>query len=158
MIPGTERGNVDHVEVLLAHLLLGWLLHRFSPRLVWAAYVCVNCFITIGLLALLALVTGSPFVFPSLSPTAYLFFFSPLAEASSPRNAILGHAIGLMCGYAAFALTMAYTPPFRTRAGIDGPTVLAAALSLSLFRLASSRRPRISSLLKSQLSCLRRRL
>ena len=75
--------------------------------------------------------TGSPFIFPSLGPTAYLFFFSPLAEASSPRNAVLGHAIGLFCGYAAFALTMAATPPFGMHAGIDGPTVLAAALSLS---------------------------
>jgi CBS domain-containing membrane protein len=131
MIPSTERGNFDHVGVLLAHLRLQWLLHHFSPRLVWTAYVCVNCFITIGLLALLAFVTGSPFVFPSLGPTAYLFFFSPLAEASSPRNAVLGHAIGLICGYAAFALTMAAIPPFGTHAGIDSPTVLAAALSLS---------------------------
>ena len=131
MIPGTEHGNLDHVGVLLARLRLQWLLHHFSPRLVWTAYVCVNCFITIGLLALLAFVTGSPFVFPSLGPTAYLFFFSPMAEASSPRNTILGHAIGLICGYAAFALTMAATPPFGMHAGIDGPTVLAAALSLS---------------------------
>jgi len=101
MIPGTEHGNLEHVGVLLARLRLQWLLHRFSPRLVWTAYVCVNCFITIGLLALLAFVTGSPFVFPSLGPTAYLFFFSPLAEAASPRNTVLGHAIGLICGYAA---------------------------------------------------------
>src|SRR5665213_122300 len=100
MIPGTGHGNVDHVEVLLSHLRLGWLLRHFSPRPVRTAYVCVNCFITIGLLALLALVTRSPFVFPSLGPTAYLFFFSPLAAASSPRNASLGHAIGLICGYA----------------------------------------------------------
>jgi CBS-domain-containing membrane protein len=131
MIPSTEHGNFDHVGVLLAHLRLGWLLQHFSPRLVWTAYVCVNCFITIGLLALLALVTGSPFVFPSLGPTAYLFFFSPLAEASSPRNAVLGHAIGLICGYAAFALTMTSVPPFGTHAGVRGATVLAAALSLS---------------------------
>jgi hypothetical protein len=50
------------------------LLHDFPTRLVWAAYVCVNGFVIIGLLAL---VTGSPFVFPTLGPTAYLFFFSP---------------------------------------------------------------------------------
>ena len=93
--------------------------------------MCINSFITIGLLALLALVTGSPFVFPSLGPTAYLFFFSPLAEASSPRNAILGHAIGLICGYAAFALTAASSPPFAMHAGVHSPRVLAAALSLS---------------------------
>jgi CBS domain-containing membrane protein len=123
--------SFEHVGVLLAHLRLEWLLGHFSPRLVWTAYVCVNSFITIGLLALLALITGSPFVFPSLGPTAYLFFFSPLAETSSPRNAILGHAIGLICGYAAFVLTTASSPPFGMHAGVHGPRVLAAALSLS---------------------------
>ena len=78
-----STASFEHVGVLLAHIRLDWLLQHFSPRLVWAVYVCVNGFITIGLLALLALVTGSPFVFPSLGPTAYLFFFSPLAEVSS---------------------------------------------------------------------------
>ena len=71
------HGNFEHVGVLLAHMRLQWLLQHFPPRLVWAVYVCVNGFITIGLLALLALLTGSPFVFPSLGPTAYLFFFFP---------------------------------------------------------------------------------
>jgi CBS domain-containing membrane protein len=81
--------------VILKHLRLTWLLQHFPARFVWSAYIGVNGFVTIALLALLALVTGSPFVFPSLGPTAYLFFFTPMAEASSPRNTILGHAIGL---------------------------------------------------------------
>jgi CBS-domain-containing membrane protein len=127
----TTHGNFEHVGVLLAHLRLDWFLEHFPPRLVWAVYVCVNGFITIGLLALLALLTGSPFVFPSLGPTAYLFFFSPLSEVSSPRNTILGHAIGLICGYSAFALTVASSPPFGIHPGVHGPRVLAAALSLS---------------------------
>ena len=100
---------------------MAWLLKHLPPRLVWAVSVGIHGFITIGLLALLALATGSPFVFPSLGPTAYLFFFSPLAEASSPRNTILGHAIGLICGYAAFAVTAGFGPtsagaiPYRRR-------------------------------------------
>ncbi len=126
-----EHRGFEHVGVLLAHMRLEWLLQHFSPRLVWAVYVCINCFITIGLLALLALLTGSPFVFPSLGPTAYLFFFSPMAEASSPRNTILGHAIGLICGYAAFALAVASSPPFGVHPGVHAARVLAAALSLS---------------------------
>ena len=126
-----SSGSIEHVSVLLAHLRLEWFLQHFPARVVWAIYVCINGFITIGLLALLALLTGSPFVFPSLGPTAYLFFFSPLAEASSPRNTVLGHAIGLICGYAAFALTVASSPPFGVHPGIHGPRVLAAALSLS---------------------------
>jgi CBS domain-containing membrane protein len=131
MPANSAHSGLDHVGLLLAHLRLDWLLKHFPPRLVWAIYVCINGFITIGMLALVALLTGSPFVFPSLGPTAYLFFFSPLAEASSPRNTILGHAIGLLCGYAAFALTAAYSPPFATHGGIHGPRLLAAALSLS---------------------------
>lgn len=121
----------EHVAVLLTHLRMAWLLEHLPPQLVWAVYVGINGFVTIGLLALLALVTGSPFVFPSLGPTAYLFFFSPLAEASSPRNTILGHAIGLVCGYAAFAITAGFGPPFATQGGVHGPRVLAAALSLA---------------------------
>lgn len=124
-------GTIDHVPALLAHLRLEWLLQHFPKRVVWAIYVCINGFVTIGLLALLALLTGSPFVFPSLGPTAYLFFFSPLAEASSPRNTILGHAIGLICGYGAFALAVASSPPFGMHPGVHGARVLAAALSLS---------------------------
>jgi CBS-domain-containing membrane protein len=130
-----EHRAFEHVGILLAHLRLKWLLQRFPSRLVWAIYVCVNGFITIGLLAVLALLTGSPFVFPSLGPTAYLFFFSPMAEASSPRNTILGHAIGLICGYAAFELTVASSPPFGLHPGVHAARVLAAAF-MALFRIS----------------------
>jgi len=123
--------SFEHVATLLSHIRMEWLLLHLPPRLVWAVYVGINGFITIALLALLSLVTGSPFVFPSLGPTAYLFFFSPLSESSSPRNTILGHAIGLLCGYAAFAFAVASSPPFGMNTGVHGPRVLAAALSLS---------------------------
>src|SRR5579872_6799670 len=126
-----EHNGFEHVGVLLRRMRMEWLLQHFPSRFVWAVYVCINGVITIGLLALLALLTGSPFVFPSLGPTAYLFFFSPMAEASSPRNTILGHAIGLICGYGAFALTVASSPPFGMHPGVHGARVLAAALSLS---------------------------
>jgi CBS domain-containing membrane protein len=130
-VPPSEHRSLEPLGRLLARMRLEWLLRHFPPRIVWAAYVCVNGFTTIALLALLALATESPFVFPSLGPTAYLFFFSPLAETASPRNTILGHAIGLICGYAAFALTASFVPPFAAQGGVHGARVLAAALSLS---------------------------
>jgi CBS domain-containing membrane protein len=130
-LAGEWHTGFEHALVLLKHLRMEWLLKHLPPRFVWAIYVGINGFVTIGLLALLALVTGSPFVFPSLGPTAYLFFFSPLAEASSPRNAILGHAIGLICGYGAFALTASAGLPFATHGGVHSARVLAAALSLA---------------------------
>ena len=123
--------GLEHVAVLLDRVRLAWLLNRFPPRLVWSAYVFVNGFLTITLLALLAVLTNSPFVFPSLGPTAYLLFIAPLAENSSPRNTILGHAIGLICGYAAFTLTGAASLPFGVHQGVYWPRIIAAALSLS---------------------------
>lgn len=122
----------DHILSLLRRLRLDSLLQHFPPRLVRSVYVFVNGFVTIAVLALLALVSRNPFVFPSLGPTAYLLFFSPLAKTSSPRNTILGHAVGLICGYGAFVITGAGAIPFGVHPGIFWPRILAAALSLSV--------------------------
>jgi len=127
-----QRVSTNHILSLLRRLRLDWLLQHFPPRLVRSIYVFVNGFITISVLALLALLSHNPFVFPSLGPTAYLLFFSPLGKTSSPRNTILGHAIGLVCGYAAFVFTGAGAQPFGTHQGIFWPRILAAALSLSV--------------------------
>ncbi len=126
-----QHTGADHVLSFFQRLRLDWLLRHFPPRLVRSAYVFVNGFVTIAVLALLALVSRSPFVFPSLGPTAYLLFFSPLGKASSPRNTILGHAIGLICGYGAFVATGAGALPFGAHSGIFWPRILSAALSLS---------------------------
>ena len=129
-ISSSGRGP-EHVAVLLHRLRLAWLLDHFPPRVVWSAYIFINGFLTIALLALLAVITGSPFVFPSLGPTAYLLFIAPLQQNSSPRNTILGHAIGLACGYGAYAVTGAASVPYGVHPGVYWPRILSAALSLS---------------------------
>lgn len=126
-----EHASADHIFSFFRKLRLNWLLLHFPPRLVRSVYVFVNGFITIAALALLAFVSGNPFVFPSLGPTAYLLFFSPLGRTSSPRNTVLGHAIGLICGYLAFVVTGAGAVPFGVHPGVFWPRILAAALSLS---------------------------
>lgn len=127
-----EHASADHIFSFFRRLRLDWLLLHFPPRLVRSVYVFVNSFVTIAVLALLALLSRNPFVFPSLGPTAYLLFFSPLGKTSSPRNTIFGHAIGLVCGYAAFVFTGAGARPFGIHQGIFWPRILAAALSLSV--------------------------
>jgi CBS domain-containing membrane protein len=83
-------------------------------------------------MAMMALVTRAPFIFPSLGPTAFLFFYTPTAPPASPRNTLIGHAIGGSAGWlslALFGLTDA-GPALTT--GVTVPRVLAAALSLGL--------------------------
>jgi len=124
--------SAAHVFSLIERLRLGWLLAHLPAKSVWAAYVALNSFVTIALLTLLALLTHSPFVFPSLGPTAYLFFFTPLAESASPRNALYGHAIGLVCGFAAYKVTGMHTFPEGFSGEVYWPRILASALALSL--------------------------
>jgi CBS domain-containing membrane protein len=96
-----------------------------------AIYVFVNSFLTIGLLALVAMLSGTPLVFPSLGPTAFMLFHDPRSESASPRNTILGHAIGILCGYAALWLTgLANDPPTMVEQ-LNLARVLCAAIALS---------------------------
>lgn len=126
-----EHEAAQHVVELLRHIRLHWLLRHLPPRIVWAGYVFVNSFLTIAILSLLAGVTGSPFVFPSLGPTAYLFFFDPMGKSSSPRHAILGHAIGLVCGYAAYVAMGSHGFAPTAFSQVSWREVMAAALSLA---------------------------
>ena len=124
--------RAEHVFRLIERLRLSWLLAHLPPTFVWAAYVALNSFVTIALLTLLALLTRNPFVFPSLGPTAYLFFFSLQAESASPRNAVLGHLIGLLCGFAAYRITGMHTFPQGFGGEVYWPRILASALALAL--------------------------
>jgi CBS domain-containing membrane protein len=123
--------RAEHVFSLVQRFRLGWLLAHLPTKLVWATYVAFNSFVTIALLTILALLTRNPFVFPSLGPTAYLFFFTPLAESASPRNAVLGHAIGLICGFAAYKITGMHVFPEGFAGEVYWPRILASALALS---------------------------
>lgn len=124
--------RVEHVFGLIDRLRLSWLLAHLPPTSVWAAYVALNSFVTIALLTLLALLTHNPFVFPSLGPTAYLYFFSPMGQSSSPRNAVLGHGIALLCGFAAYKVTGMHVFPEGFGGEVYWPRILASALALSL--------------------------
>ncbi len=121
----------DVIRGITKRLRVSWLLHRFDERKVWAAFMFVNGFLTIALLSLVSLATGTPFVFPSLGPTAFLFFFDPRAPSASPHHAVVGHAIGIGCGYGALVIFGLQHAGPALAVGVDGRRVLAAALSLA---------------------------
>jgi hypothetical protein len=103
---------------------------RDSPRTADLLFVFATSFLSIGLLALVAMVSGTPLVFPSLGPTAFMLFHDPNAEASSARNTILGHAIGIACGFAALWMTgLASAAPTMSE-NLNLARVLCAAIAL----------------------------
>ncbi len=116
---------------LVRRLRLERYLGRFNPRYVWAAFMFVNGFVSIAVLSALALFTGTPFVFPSLGPTAFLFFVTPTSPTASPHHAILGHAIGLGCGYGSLLLFGLTDAGPTIDVGVSLARVGAAALALA---------------------------
>ncbi|MGH9414626.1 MAG: HPP family protein [Terriglobales bacterium] len=119
------------VPGILRRLRLTSLLRRFPERPIWAAFVFVNGFISLGIMAAVGMLMHTPDIFPSLGPTAFLFFFTPHSPTASPRHTIYGHAIGLACGYLALVtFGLAHAPPATQVLGFH--RLFAAALSLAL--------------------------
>ena len=127
---GGEMSDVLHG--LLVRVRLPWLLQHYARIPVLALFSFINGCISIALMSVLAVITHSPFIFPSLGPTAFLFFYTPTAPSASPRNTIIGHAVGVVAGYLSLVITgLTLAGPALT-VGVTWPRVIAAGLSLGL--------------------------
>ncbi|RZQ63362.1 HPP family protein [Amycolatopsis suaedae] len=91
----------------------------------------VRAFAVLVLIGTLAMGTGQPFLFPSLGPTAFLLFATPLQPTACPRNTLLGHLVGVLSGAAGLAtFGLLDTPPDLTH--VTWARAGAAALALAL--------------------------
>ncbi len=122
----------DVLRGLIERARLPWLLQHYARIPVLALFSFVNGCISIALMSVLALLTHSPFIFPSLGPTAFLFFYTPTAPAASPRNTIIGHAVGVVAGYLSLVVTGLTAAGPALTVGVTWPRALAAGLSLGL--------------------------
>lgn len=82
------------------------------------------------LIGLVADISRSPFIFPSLGPSAIMLLAHPLRKDSSPRHTVIGHLIGAASGYFALWVTGLLGVGFSTQ--IDAQRVLAGAIAIGL--------------------------
>jgi CBS-domain-containing membrane protein len=122
----------DILRGLIRRFQLTTLLGHHSAVPLLALFSFINGCLSIALMSLAALVTGEPFVFPSLGPTAFLFFYTPTAPAASPRNAVLGHLIGAAAGWISLTVFGLADAGPALAVGVDAQRVGAAAFSLGL--------------------------
>lgn len=115
---------------MIERLRLPYLLKRYPTRAVWALFVLINGFVTIAILGAVAVVSQTPFVFPSLGPTALLLFFRPVTAPASPRSALCGHGIGILCGYGALWVMGLTSDPPSIETGVHALRVICVGLSL----------------------------
>lgn len=115
---------------LIRRIRVDELQRRHSSVAVMGLFALVNGCLSIGLMAAAALLSGQPLIFPSLGPTAFLLFYTPRAQSASPRNTVLGHLVGAVCGYGALLVFGLLDAGPVLGEGVSGARVGAAALSL----------------------------
>lgn len=123
-----------------ANILLGLrrrtglpLLERRSLRTpALSLYSFLGNGLSLGLLAILALLTQSPFVYPGLGPTGFLLFSLTSSPMACPRNAIIGNAIALLVGYLCLMITGLTEAGSALTVGFTWPRMIAVALSIAL--------------------------
>ncbi len=76
-------------------------------------------------MTLAALVTGQPFVFPSLGPTAYALF-------DRPRTVLFGHLVGVVAGYVSLGVFGLRNGPSTLHGRLGPDRIGATALALGL--------------------------
>jgi hypothetical protein len=89
--------------------------------------------LVIGLLGMLGIVMGVPWLFPSLAPSLAIQATTPGLPSARAWNVFAGHMIGLGCGLAAVYLTgAAGTPSVNDAHALTVVRVAAAVLSVLL--------------------------
>jgi CBS domain-containing membrane protein len=129
---GVRRRVAEALDRMAHRLHHARSRREFRDRCLLAFYVFANGFVTTAILAGLAMITHTVFVFPSVGPTAFLLFFRPNAPAARPRNVLGGHAIGILCGYGSLWLLGLTNAPSAMREGVTVARMVAVALSLAL--------------------------
>lgn len=100
-----------------------------------AGYATGLSLIVLALAGAVGLALKQPWLFPSLGPTVMLFFESPENESSRPKNALVGHGVGLLVGAACFyALGLNGQPPAPV-GGLTFAYVAAGVLSVAITTL-----------------------
>jgi CBS-domain-containing membrane protein len=124
----------EHAALLAAIQRYGfhlWLADRLGSA-GDALYSFSACLIAMIVSGLAAYLFRQPLLFPSLGPTAFLIFRTPMAASASPRNTLIGHGAAIMVGYGTLVLFGLRHTPNVLQAAISPARIGAATLSVAL--------------------------
>jgi CBS-domain-containing membrane protein len=108
-----------------------WLYQRWRNN-GNAVYTFVCSLLAIALSGTWAWVADEPLLFPSLGSTAFLIFETPMAEVGTPRNTIIGHAVGVAAGAVSLVLFGLWDAPSLYTSGVTPARIGAVALAVAL--------------------------
>lgn len=89
-------------------------------------------FVAISVSGLAAWLLKQPLLFPSLAPTVFLLFRTPLGKDACPRNVIIGHSVAILMGLLMLFVFGLHDEPSVLREGVTLIRIVPVALSLAL--------------------------
>jgi CBS-domain-containing membrane protein len=108
------------VVALVSRLRLKYLQTRsHHKKMVAVVYLFVAGATALSTIVVTAYLTDFILIFPPLGPSAFILFYTPLAESASPRNLILGHTLALLSGLGALAAAQALFPELDASAPVS---------------------------------------
>lgn len=114
------------------HGLRKRFVERLGTRGGEALYNFLGCLLALAVSGLAAYLFKEPLLFPSLGPTAFLFFEYPLGAGASPRNTLIGHLVAVLAGALSLAIFGLLDHPSILQEGVTLARIGAAALSMAL--------------------------
>jgi CBS domain-containing membrane protein len=139
---GPRQGSLPGIKG--RHGLNDWLYSRWRNR-GNAIYTGIGSLLAMLLAGGVAWAADEPLLFPSLGATAFLFFETPMAEVSSPRNTVIGHYVGAAVAFFWLYVFGLLDQPTAIEVGFTTERWLAVALSLAftglLLRLLRAAHP-----------------
>ena len=108
-----------------------WLYDRWGNR-GNAVYTFTGSLLAMALSGLAAWGFDEPLLFPSLGATAFLIFETPMAEVGTPRNTVIGHAVGILAAALSLAVFGLLDEQSAFEEGVTLARVGAVALSVAI--------------------------
>jgi CBS domain-containing membrane protein len=108
------------------------LVERLGSKRGESVYTFVACLLALAVSGVVAWLFEQPLLFPSLGPTAFLFFETPMAPTASPRNTLIGHFVAILAGALSLAVFGLLDHPSVLQEGVTLARTGAGALSVAL--------------------------
>jgi CBS-domain-containing membrane protein len=111
---GPQDTFIFRLVAFFSRLQLHYLHRNAQNReLITTIYLFIAGVTALATITIMAYLTDLMLLFPPLGPSAFILFYTPLAESASPRNLVLAHTMALLCGLTALVLAEVLLPGFQ---------------------------------------------
>jgi CBS-domain-containing membrane protein len=130
---GPQHTLIFRVVGLVSRLRLNYLQSKSRhSEIIITVYLFLAGMTALSTIAATAYLVNFMLLFPPLGPSAFILFYTPLAESASPRSLILGHTVAMLSGLGALMAAQALFPGLESSAPVSMNWSYVTAVALAM--------------------------